>query len=340
MTLLVSGSLLFTGCNQDQFNIQEALPEDKAVEISVPGESGSGQALVGERSAFYETTYNVSRGINGFVFFVLSIARAITNEQPTRKEGNTWTWGPSEPKGLERVQWRFQATKVEEGRFTFKLEGRPKGSSSESDYKVIFDGDVTRGEQNPNRGHGELGIYFDNAQAVEQKSCGNGNRDVLEGTARVKFAADTEPKAISVDFIDFRNRCDGDTVERQPAKYVYEEATDGSGNFQFQAHGNIHKATENKPLIEEMTIRSRWLADGRGRSDVSIGEGEVPADMAAQSIPGNAVTATECWDEMFNVVFQETTPPELPEEFRNSVRPTEGDETQCAFTEEQLPNEV
>ncbi|MBI5493394.1 MAG: hypothetical protein HY904_00095 [Deltaproteobacteria bacterium] len=330
---------LASACGGNAADFTGIIPDDGAVTINVPGQSG-GQPLLGARSDFYETTYNISRGINGGVTWVLGLTRAISLQRPSKVDGDQYTWGPSQPSGLDRIQWKFEATKVADGHWTFQLLGRPKNSTSEADYKAVYDGEVFRGADDPARGHGSLNLYFDNSQALEQKSCGNANRDVLEGRAVVAFAADVNPRTVSVDFVDFRNACDGDTVTRQPAHYDYTEAADGAGNFQFSAHGNVHKAAENKPLLEKMAIRSRWMANGAGRSDVSIGEGEVPGDLAANSISGNAVIATECWDEMFNVSYQTTEPTDLPQGLKDAIRPTEGNAADCVFTQQELPDVI
>jgi hypothetical protein len=185
-----------------------------------------------------------------------------------------------------------------------------------------------------------MNVYFDQSQALEQKVCGNGNRDVLEGRAAITFAADANPKTVTVDFVDFRNLCDGADRPREPAKYLYAEADDGSGNFQFTAHGNIHREAENKPLVEDMTIRSRWTAAGAGRSDLTVGGGEVPADMQSLSVPGNSVIVTECWDNDFLTVFQTTEPEELPQQLRDAIRPTQGAQTDCVFAQAELPDAI
>lgn len=337
--VLVAGTLLglASGCGAaGALEFQGVLPEDRHVSINVPG--GGGQALVGERSDFYETTYNVSRGINGGVGWVLGLSRAISLQQPTSNSGNTYIWGPSRPQGLESISWRFTAEKQAERHWKFWLEGRPKASSSEADFKRVYEGEVTK-ESADSRGHGTLALFFDNSQALEQKSCSNGNRDVLEGRADVVWVADQEPRSVDVTFSDFRNQCD-EGAERTPARYRYVEATDGAGNFQFSFQGNIHKVGENKPLNERWTIRSRWQSEGAGRSDVTLGEGEIPADLAANSIVGNAIIATECWDTNFEVVYQTTDPPGLPQALKDGIRPTQGEASACVYAEQELPTDI
>ena len=328
-----------SGCGQkDLLDFQGALPEDSEVAIKVPGSDGSGQPLLGSRSDFYDTTYNVSRGINGGVGWVLGLSRAISLQQPTKHEGNTFIWGPSQPQGLERISWRFTAEKLAERHWQFWLEGRPKASGDEADFKRVYEGDVTRAE-GQRRGHGTLALFFDHSQELEGKVCGNGNRDVLEGRADVVFASDAEPRTVAVDFSEFRNRCDDGAV-REPAHYRYSEATDGAGDFQFSWRGNVHRLNENKPDAEKWTIRSRWMSSGAGRGDVTLGEGEIATDLAANNIMGNAIIATECWDEVFNVSYQTTEPTDLPQTLRDAIRPTEGDASACVFTQLELPDEI
>lgn len=327
-----------SGCNRDDaVEFAGILPEDRHVSINVPG-GGDGQALVGERSEFYETTYNVSRGLNGGVAWVLALSREISRLPPTSRSGDTYVWGPSKPEGLERISWRFTATKLEERHWSFFLEGRPKGSSAESDFKKIYEGEVTKAAGN-DRGHGTLAILFDNSQALEQKTCSASNRDVMEGTANVTWAADTEPRSVGIVFSNFRNACD-EGATRQPATYNYVEAQDGSGNFQFSLQGNIHKLVENKPGLERWTMRSRWMSEGKGRADVTLGEGEIPTDLTANGFTGNAIIATECWDDLFNVSFQTTEPTDLPQALKDSIRPTQGDPALCAYATLDLPTDI
>jgi hypothetical protein len=112
-------------------------------------------------------------------------------------------------------------------------------------------------------------------------------------------------------FAGVANTCAGETP--YDAHYVYTEAVDRSGSMDFSIQGNIHNANENKPALEVVAVRSRWLADGTGRSDMRISGGEVTTDLQHYLPNSNAqsVDVVECWDTSFVISHTDTTPDEL-----------------------------
>jgi len=67
-------------------------------------------------------------------------------------------------------------------------------------------------------------------------------------------------------------------------------------------------------------MRSRWQADGQGRSDARI-----------TTVNHGEVTATECWSSTFARVY-----------WADSVglEPNEGDAGACAYTETEYPSDA
>lgn len=314
-------SLPLAACGRDPF--LGAIPTTEDISIRVP--ESAGQALsLGERSEFYETTRNVSRGINGGIIAVFALMDAIVHQPPTVKEENLRVWGPSEPRGLEDVSYKFTVERTADNEYTYKLEGRPKGAGDDA-FVVIWDGVAYPGEDNV--GTGVLNLHFGNARSLKPSDC-------LEGDAEVVYdVTNPELRTVDVTFTDVANACNDE--EPTLATYHYSEAADGSGDFQFSANGNVHQANEEKPLIETLTIKSRWLGTGAGRSDVVISGGEIPADLETYLPESDAtsVRATECWDEGFGLTFSDTD----PEELREHIRPLQGEESACPFAEADYP---
>ena len=83
---------------------------------------------------------------------------------------------------------------------------------------------------------------------------------------------------------------------------------------------NVEANVGGTALSENVTMRSRWLADGAGRGDARIAGGDLGT---AQAI------ASECWGTLFRRVV-------LHRQRRTSL-PTEGDVAQCAFGTADLP---
>lgn len=327
--LFVFGSLTLSAC---PFNLEvpervlNAIPERGLVLLDVPGEDASdGQALVvGERSPFYETTYDISTGVNGGIHFVFEVIEEIVAHPPTLAEESHYEWGPSEPKGLEKNAWWFIAEEIEEGKFSFTLKGKPKGESDEA-FVDIFSGEAIPSDDD--KGTGTITLFFDNMRILNDDEC-------HVGQAAFTYDANSEPRQVDVVFSDFANTCKDE--DKAAATYHYEEAEDGSGAFEFTANGNIHGDEESKPLEEHFAIRSRWLGSGSGRSDVVISQGEVPGDLVNAGLGAVEVQLTECWDDLFALVYADTT----PEELRPHIREMVGNIEDCVFETSDFAQEV
>lgn len=312
-----------TGCAKNPFG--NVIPNKGQVRLNVPGANGDdGQALlVGGGSEFYAATVNIANQVNGGVGVVFRIVEEITALPPTDTDGETFAvWGPSEPRGLEKNSFRFTVNAADDGSFDYKLEARPKAATEESDFVVVFEGNAVEGEEE-DKGHGTLDVHWGAIRSLDDTEC-------LIGDLHVDYAADEEPRRLDVSFAEVADGCRDEAPTN--ATYHYNEAADASGSLDFAFQANLHKVEEDKPLEETFAIRSRWLADGQGRADVRLSDGEIPGDLAFY-IPGtSAVSAdlVECWDASFNVTYADTNPDELNDHLGH---PEEGDAATCAFAD-------
>jgi hypothetical protein len=99
------------------------------------------------------------------------------------------------------------------------------------------------------------------------------------------------------------------------ADYAYVQNPDDSGDMTFSADENVGGG----PALENLTVRSRWLPTGAGRADVRLEGGDLGATQAI---------ASQCWNTNFLEVY-----------YTDNVNflPTDGDPTQCAYTNVDLP---
>ena len=307
----------------DTSDLRSAVPRQAQLAINVPDE-GAGQALrAGSLSELYTVTRDLSRSINGGVGLVFAIAEQILALPPTDTDNETFAiWGPSEPQGLERNSFRFTINKVVDGEFTYTLEARNKDATEDSDFATIWEG-TSFPTADGVGGHGDLQIHFGALRAIDDSECATG--DIF-----VDYVADAEPRSLDVTFAGFADACGSEVVD--DATYHYEEAVDGAGQLDFVVVKNVHDAAENKPLNETFSVRSRWLADGRGRADVRVADGEIPADLAATIAGTTATTAdiSECWNSSFASVSADTSPDELEPYLGYD---NEGDAALCAFAD-------
>ena len=321
ISAVLATAALGSACGANDLRL--AVPGKGDVTLNVPGADDEGQALrVGATSELYVTTADLARGINGGVGLVFDLSERIINLPPTDTDGDTYAvWGPSEPRGLERNAFRFTVNKIDEAQFDYRLEARAKDATEESDFVIVWEG--TSFPAGDGRGHGTLDIHWGALRSIDDSSC-------LIGDLAVDYATDESPRRLDVAFIEAADGCRDETPTT--ANYHYEENDDASGLLDYAFQKNLHDTAEDKPLEEVFTVRSRWLADGQGRSDVQLSGGEIPGDLSTNIPDTTATTAdiVECWDASFNVVHTDTSPTELEPHLGHAE---EGDAALCAFTD-------
>lgn len=339
-----AGMLMSASCGFLDNPFADALPSESQVRIAMAGNEGGAntQALVGEdRAQFYEITYNMTRGINLLVVGLLGTTRWIVGMPPSeRPDEDHAVWGPSDPSGLERLQYKAEGERLADDEFEFVLLARPKAAESEDDYREVYRLHYVRA--GIEKGHGTILIDRDQHAEIEEDVCETGYAEVTFSNDGTAAGYADSIKVIDIDFSHLdRSGCltpAGEPEQGQMGQYHYAEAEDGAGDFSFSATGNIHKGAEalQKPLAESLLIRSRWTSGGKGRSDVLITDGEIPGDLQSAGIQSQQVVATQCWDDYFISSYESTDPAELQPYILpgtgvgGELNPT-GDASDCAF---------
>lgn len=302
---------------------KSAVPSRDNVTMRVP--ESQGQALTaGEIAPMYQESVKIATSVNGGVLWAFDVVEFITDHPPTTVEENQAVWGPSEPRGLERLSFKFTVNKIVEGQFTYILEARLKNAAADDAFTEVFSGEAFPNDDND--GHGSLTYRLGslrNLDPVADDAC-------LIGDIAVSYDAGVEPRTLDVVFTQVANDCLGERPSN--AHYVYSEAIDSSGLMDFAFAGNIHRADEDKPGEEVMAVRTRWTSNGAGRSDVRVSGEEIAADLAAY-IPGTTSTTVDivqCWDDSFALVHADTTPDELEPDLGNELT---GESSACVIAD-------
>lgn len=300
----------------DDGRFTSVVPTPAMVSVDVPTNDTSGLAL-GDPAPLYQLTHGVSSGVNAHVGVLLTWLKLITLFPPSERGETYRVWGPSEPKGLEDVSYRFRVDQVSETLYSFKLEGRSKGETEESAFKTVISGEVTPDSSNPLKSSGQLELLFTNHKDVSITEC-------RSGTIKVDWDTTTETRVVGVQWDGF---VDCQQKEVPNSTYHYTQAADASGTFEFISETNIHTVLENKPGLETVKINSRWMGNGTGRSDVILSGDEVSADLQSAQLNATEVKASQCWSELFAMTFSDTDPDELEALVYEQL----GAETDCAF---------
>jgi len=152
-------------------------------------------------------------------------------------------------------------------------------------------------------GKGTFTLDFDAGRRVNPVDSG-------DATGSVDVAYDLVAKTLDLN-ISTTNALGNPVV----ADYQYAEDATGGGDMTF----DVDQDQGGGPALEHSTLRSRWEATGAGRADARVEGGDLGATQ---------ITASECWDTLFRRTFYTDSA---------NLAPTEGAETDCAFTSADLP---
>ena len=297
ITHLLAGSalsLLTVACvKQDQTPdaLRTSIPTSDQVGIKLPGASAK---TVGQLANWYVSTRDVTRMFNGTTVWVLDTVHTIVEFPVTSVSGNTYTWGPWTG-ALDPANYKLDVTAVGDGTFTYQLSGQSKTQPG-AQFEVVIDGtaDPRPGEL---KGKGEFMIDFDAAKRVNP---------IDSSDAKGQVDAKYDLAAKHLDLTIASTNATGGAVS---ADYAYDETADGGGAMLFDVVGDAGGG----PLLEEVTLRSRWEPTGMGRADARVAGGDLGT---AQAI------ASECWGTSFQRTYYTDNA---------NFNPTEGDPASCAF---------
>ncbi len=304
LALLVA---LGSGCvlepKEDAGKFREAIPRAEAVQVSGPestqsSNTASYDGLAGVKadepwaqgpwSHWYGFTRHVRSGVNKLTGAVLGSVWLIVHTKPTTLTDDEAIWGPYTD-ALEPVTYRLRVTEVAADTYEYRLEGRPKASTDDGDYVAVLSGKGF-GRDHSSHGDGSFTIDIDAMRQLDPFAVDP------KDTGKVIITHDL-PSTITTDlFVGARSvkaeALPSHTAERWTALSKTEE--DGSGTLQVDALTDVDDLPGTE--LETVAVYSMWLPSGAGRADISIMEGDVPADLGS-------VHVTECWSDVFQTVY-------------------------------------
>lgn len=280
--LLGSALLLSTACGVDRADaFRQAVPRAKDVALSVPSKAGQPltgpgtrrDGLEGERAYFYAVTRAVTLVVNGATAAVLNLVENITRYPATTVGEDSAVWGPhTDP--LSPNTWKLTVTRTAPDTYSYVLEGKGK-TEGDSAYRVVLSG--SHQATGAHLGQGTFLLDFDRAQELPEHG-----KDV--GAVAVTYARPSLTSTVQVDAA-FTQVLDEETGQRTDAAYRFWQTPGQGGRFEFAQHKDMVIGA----ALERLSVTSRWLESGAGRSDVSLSGGEL----------ATPATANECWDADF-----------------------------------------
>ena len=302
---LLCGASLLSGCmlekQDDGDEYREALPLREAVVVAGPETDAAGDTKTASlQSAFkpqgsgtlrtsyakwYGFTRAVRGGVNVVTASVLGSVWTIVHLEPSAVRDGEATWGPYTD-ALEPVTYRFRVTRVAQAEYDYVLEGRPKASKSDDDYRAVLSGHGY-GKQHTQHGQGDFLIDLSAAHELDPAA-----HEDDSGTVRIvhELPHDIDAGGAGLPRTITATVTPDPEVNRESFSVTSKAELDGTGSLHVDAKSDVDdsKATQ----LENVGVESRWRADGAGRADITISGGDIPAD------PGT-VSAVECWGADF-----------------------------------------
>lgn len=292
--------------NEGVAALRAALPTGERMAIRLPTRA----ALAPEQATFYGFTRDITLNVNGTVRIITNLLEDVVESPPSETDEATYAvWGPfQEP--LSPAAWRVRVDLQDDGSYHYVVQGWPRNGDP-AEAVTVLSGDHAPGADE-HRGTGAWQYDLTAGNTLDPTSQPSlGRMDVAYDLA--------DTRALEVAFTDVQGP--GEPLSNS-ALYRYTEAADASGTLDFISNLDIH--AESDPLLdrrEVLQVRSRWLADGPGRSDVLATHGDLPA--------GTQVEVTECWDGGFMRTYVSYDFPQ------GHVQ--EGEPGACALLDLQLP---
>lgn len=278
-------------------DFSKVLPDDRLL-IDLPTDfGGSARSNLGDTAEYYEMTRDVTTDVNTLIGDVLNGVAEITSFDPTWADASQTRalWGPWEDGGVNGRLWVEQ---LEDGGYNWAIDAKLVEEADDA-YVPVFAGQIDAGADEVSS-TGRFALDFEEATRYDPDKTGTGE-------FYVEYSIDNDVVDATAGFLGWSE--DGSPVG--DAAYDYSQDGTGSGSMDLA----FRVDSMETELAELHVVRSRWNADGEGRADVYLTEGDL----------GPLVfTATECWGSDYMVTFYED----------NYDFTRNGDEADCAFAED------
>lgn len=306
-------ALLAQACapTQDASKFRDPIPQQGDAALDIAGsqvaDTQDHKARVraggpGQYASFYEFTRQITDGVDDTTFGIIAAIAAVTSYPPTTIDDSHAVWGPGGD-ALDPVDWRVTVTEIATNEFDYEVDGRPHGSTSDSDFQAIVKGHGY-GRSHPSYRSGTLTVYASVLQALDPS-------ESTGGTAAITYDARAYPHTVVADL----TTSDG-SGQWYDASVTHD--ADGGGELVLTALADVSTPPDgNNESVDE---NSRWESTGAGRADI---------EMTGGDFGSTTVKASQCWSASFAQTYYTDNV---------SYQPTAGDASACVFAQAQFDN--
>ncbi len=279
--ILISSALLATACGEpvsnavfeEDLEFLAALPDaeqqrvalDEEVEQADEARAAAGWCDPETRPYLLCWSYDVGGNINAHVLAMLAFVDYVRAWPPTERGPDSRVWGPYE---YEPGRWIRLDMQRSGGLYTWSFSLSPAESGP---WTPFFDGDHYRGETVA-RGVGSYTLDYAGYAAVTGEEAA--------GTLTVDYDTEADTELL----VHFEEVLIGDLDQPLTADYWYGGDEDG-GELEFSGEANWVEESDAEELFR---VRTRWVDGEGGRSDATLGGGDIPDGW-------DDVRISQCW---------------------------------------------
>ncbi len=282
-TLTLPLLLGLAGCFQND-GLTDVLPDER-IQVNLPMDDSAAKGLAkdeGDWAEWYLFTAETTENINTMIASVLFWVDTITTDYwPSYVDGdrNQATWGPwsTALDPVETLLWVSYDTDSDVHSWGFDQWPR---DGEQSDAATVIAGVVDPGATRE-VSTGRFEVDFTTINELDPT-------EQTTGWFGVDYDIRTDGVGATAEFVDFG-------PGQLDASYVYDQTFDGDGQMDLVVIADINPES-GTGTDETWYTRSRWHADGSGRTDIVITDGDLGSTSA---------TITECWSAAFESVFYE-----------------------------------
>ena len=316
--------LFLQGCSDDDglklsTEFSKMVPSRALVWLDVPGTPDIDEAAVAgaDEGTWCGVTVDRAARLNDDVGALMGIIDELASNSPDLALEDGYQWGPTMVDGIS-AQVLFTLVR-DDGEFQYELK-MGKTSTPVDEFSLVVAGGFTPGT-GIDDSEGIVELYFDQAAAFKAANGAEGEIIIYHNHAEGS-------RQMSLMLSGF---CSAEDFSPAFGTYEYVLEEDDSGSFEFSCALDYHKqvsAAGSLSKAEQVSIKARWKASGRGRADVTAKGG----DLAKENPPVEKVIDVECWDDaMERVYFKDEA---LTPAGESVERSEDGDPYLCAFASE------
>ncbi|MFL5349987.1 MAG: hypothetical protein ACJ8AT_34860 [Hyalangium sp.] len=292
-TMMLGAALVLAACGGKDADTEyvEATPDLSGTALEINGEAAAEEGaaqlvegfgvnqdeLNGQGQEFLENARVEVKALNSMLKAAITPIVELVNQGGAKAQpGDVQVYGPTD---RADATFKFTIKKQAVGRFVWKLEARPLGSTDDSAYKLVAAGRLVKGEI-AHRGRGSIAVNLDNLKAVATPGSFTGAGKLLGSFAHSALGE----KTLAYRLVGFTPNA----ANHEPVTGAFVGHHRATGISRVRVFGKYNLKNTASDAKENVFASLRHIQGVGGRADVFAAGGDI-AD-------NKFYIGSACWD--------------------------------------------